>query len=56
MSITVLLNDSGEKVTVDADPGNVTIESNALVIRRDKKIIARFRRHTAWWETTPTQE
>ena len=54
--ITVLLSDSGETVTLNADPKGVTAESGALIVRRDNQIIARFRRHTAWWETTPTQE
>lgn len=50
--ITVLLNDNGERVTLNADPKDVSIESSALVIRRDKVIIARFRRHLCWHETT----
>lgn len=49
--ITVLLNDNGEKVTLDAEPKNVTTENGSLIVRRDKQIIARFRRHIAWWET-----
>ena len=53
--ITVQISDT-EKVRIDADPKDVSIENSALVIRRDKVIIARFRRHVAWWETTPTQE
>ncbi|MGP5593871.1 hypothetical protein [Brachybacterium alimentarium] len=55
MSITVQINDT-ERVIVDAEPKGVTIENSALIVRRDGQIIARFRRHTAWWETTPTQE
>ena len=51
--ITVQTSDS-EKVRIDAEPENVSIESNALVIRRDKVIIARFRRHVAWYESTDT--
>lgn len=52
--ITVQINES-EKVTLNAEPENVSIESNALVIRRDKQVIARFRRHIAWWESPQTQ-
>ena len=53
--ITVLLADS-ERVTLDAEPGGVSIEGGALVVRRGREVIARFRRHTAWWETTPSTE
>lgn len=53
--ITVLLNDSGEKVTVNAEPSNVTIETGALIARRDRQVIARFRRHLAWWETPQSE-
>lgn len=49
--ITVLLNDNGETVRLNAKPEDVTIESNALVVRRDRTIIARFRRHIAWFES-----
>ena len=55
MSVTILLADS-ERVTLDAEPGGVSIEGGVLVVRRGREVIARFRRHTAWWETTPTQE
>ena len=55
MSVTILLADS-ERVTLDAEPGGVSTEGGVLVVRRGKEVIARFRRHTAWWETTPTQE
>lgn len=48
--ITVLLNDAGDKVTLDAEPQDVTIENGSLIIRRDKHIVGRFRRHVAWWE------
>lgn len=54
--ITVLLNDSGERVTLNADPKDVSIENSALVIRRDKVIIARFRRHVAWYESADTTD
>ena len=53
--ITVLLADS-ERVTLDAEPKDVSAESGALIVRRDNQIIARFRRYTAWWETTPSTE
>lgn len=46
--ITVQINDH-EKVTLNAEPEDVSIEGNALVIRRDKQVIARFRRHIAWF-------
>lgn len=51
MSITVQINDT-ERVIIDADPKDVSIENSALVIRRDKTIIARFRRHLCWYEAT----
>lgn len=54
--ITVLLSDSGETVTLNAEPGGVSIEGGVLVVRRGREVIARFRRHTAWWETTPSTE
>ena len=53
--ITILLADS-ERVTLDAEPGGVSTEGGALVVRRGREVIARFRRYTAWWETTHTQE
>lgn len=53
--ITVLLNDTGEKVTLNAEPQNVTTENGTLIVRRDNQVIARFRRHIAWWETPQTQ-
>ena len=49
--ITVLLNDNGETVTLNASPNDATIENGTLIIRRDKQVIARFRRHVAWWES-----
>ena len=48
--ITVLLNDNGDKVTLDAEAQNVTMENGSLIIRRNKHIVGRFRRHLAWWE------
>ena len=49
MSITVQINDH-ERVTINADPKNVKTESGNLTIRRsDGTVIARFRRHIAWW-------
>lgn len=48
MSITVQINDH-ERVTINADPKNVKTENGSLVIRRDNVIVARFRRHIAWW-------
>ena len=48
MSITVQINDH-ERVTINADPKNVTTENGSLVIRRDNVIVARFRRFIAWW-------
>ena len=53
--ITILLADS-ERVTLDAEPGGVSTEGGALVVRRGREVIARFRRYTAWWETTPSTE
>ena len=50
MAITVLLNTAGEKVTLNAEPKDVTTESGTLIVRRDRQIIARFRRHIAWFE------
>ena len=53
--ITILLADS-ELVTLNAEPAGVSTEGGALVVRRGREVIARFRRHTAWWETTPSTE
>ena len=54
MSVTILLADS-ERVTLDAEPGGVSTEGGALVVRRGSEVIARFRRHTAWWELHPRE-
>lgn len=48
--IAVLLND-GERVTLDAEPGGVSTEGGALVVRRGKEVIGRFRRYQGWHET-----
>ena len=49
MSITVQINDH-ERVNINADPKNVKTENGNLTIRRsDGTVIARFRRHIAWW-------
>ena len=49
MSVTVQINDH-ERVTINADPKNVKTENGNLTIRRsDGTVIARFRRHIAWW-------
>ena len=56
MSVTILLADS-ERVTLDAEPGGVSIEGGALVVRRGREVIARFRRYQGWHETpAPTTE
>ena len=55
--ITVLLADSGETVTLNAEPGGVSTEGGALVVRRGSEVIARFRRYQGWHETpAPTTE
>lgn len=49
MAITVQINDQ-ERVTINADPKSVKTENGNLTIRRsDGTVIARFRRHIAWW-------
>lgn len=49
VTITVQINDH-ERVTINADPKNVKTENGNLTIRRsDGTVIARFRRHIAWW-------
>ena len=49
MSVTIQINDH-ERVNINADPKNVTTENGNLTIRRsDGTVIARFRRHIAWW-------
>ena len=48
--IVVLLSDNGDRVTLNAEAQNVTIENGSLIIRRNKHIVGRFRRHVAWWE------
>ena len=54
--ITVLLADS-ERVTLDAEPAGVSTEGGALVVRRGREVIARFRRYQGWHETpAPTTE
>ena len=54
--ITILLADS-ERVTLNAEPGGVSTEGGALVVRRGREVIARFRRYQGWHETpTPTAE
>lgn len=53
--ITILLADS-ERVTLNAEPAGVSTEGGALVVRRGREVIARFRRYTAWWETAPSTE
>ena len=45
-----------DSITLDAEPGGVSTEGGALVVRRGREVIARFRRYTAWWETTPSTE
>lgn len=49
VTITVQINDH-ERVNINADPKNVKTENGNLTIRRsDGTVIARFRRHIAWW-------
>lgn len=51
MAITVQINDT-ERVNINADPKNVKTENGNLAIRRsDGTVIARFRRHVAWWSS-----
>lgn len=47
--ITVLLA-NGETITLNAEPKDVTTEGGTLIIRRDRQIIAKFRRHIGWFE------
>lgn len=55
MSIVVQINDT-ERVTIDAEPEHVTTENGSLVIRRNGVIVARFRRHLAWWASARDQQ
>ena len=54
--IVILLSDAGDRVTLDAQAENVTMENGSLIIRRDKHIVGRFRRHLAWWEQPTTSD
>lgn len=54
MSVTILLNDAGEKINLDARPEDVSVESGVLIVRRGKTVIARIRRHVGWWHEADT--
>lgn len=45
-----------ERVKVDAEPADVTVEAGALTIRSGKTVVGKFRRFVAWYEdsSTPT--
>lgn len=52
--IVIRLNDEGNRVVVNAEAKDVSVENSSLIIRRDRTIIARYRRWIGWHEQPDT--